>query len=66
MYRTMKLAEGSPWSSPMKNILTAVTTSSTPNTIRIHENSDTSAAPMAIMMPRITSAPRIPQNSTRC
>ena len=57
---------GSPDSAPMKAIFTAVRTSSAPKTGRIHENSATSRAPIAIMAPRIANAPRIPQKSTRC
>ena len=66
MPRTMKLFDGSPGSVPMKSIRTAVTTRNAPKTIRIQENSLTRAAPTPIMMPRISRAPRMPQNSTRC
>ena len=34
--------------------------------VRIQENSAIRRAPTAIITPRITSAPRMPQNSTRC
>ena len=52
--------------SRISSILTAVAIRKTPNSIRIQENSAIRRAPIAIIAPRITSAPRMPQNSTRC
>ena len=60
------LCPGSLSAPPMKAIFSAVRMSSAPKTGRIHENSATSRAPMAIIAPRIANAPRIPQKSTRC
>ena len=50
----------------MNAIFTAVRMSTTPKSGRTHENSATRRAPIAIIAPRIASAPRIPQKSTRC
>ena len=51
---------------PMNAIFTAVRMSTTPKRGSTHENASTSLAPIAIIAPRIASAPRIPQKSTRC
>ena len=58
--------ETSSWFSLLKAMRMAVKTRKMPKRYRIQWYRATSWAPTPIIAPRITSAPRMPQNSTRC
>ena len=60
------LSPGSTWSLSEKINLPAVYSRNAPNRYSTHENRSMIAMPAKMKIARMTSAPKMPQNNTRC